>query len=215
MAKQYQTWELTIQRSDQPGIPYTIRFLTLHAVTVVEAAKFSWTLHKSCSKFKKIEDLEGPVGSNADSLGLYYNSKAWADLERRNDHFNDFVIVCRPETPMVESPSGSPFEVPYDKVRKKYLFSPRMLQDPSHRKIPVNHQLLPALDQVPAIQELWRVVRGPRMISQNGPSAYQVIQGERVARDLYAIIGAVIELKNRDGQKYSVSAAGEVSPNSS
>lgn len=39
-----------------------------------------------------------------------------------------------------------------------------------------------------------------------------VKNNDRENPDLYAIIGAVIELMSRDGQKYSVSAEGEVSP---
>ncbi|KAF4900132.1 hypothetical protein CGCFRS4_v003519 [Colletotrichum fructicola] len=50
----------------------------------------------------------------------------------------------------------------------------------------------------------------------DAPNAYgwmnNVKNNDRENPDLYAIIGAVIELMNRDGQKYSVSAEGEVSP---
>lgn len=50
----------------------------------------------------------------------------------------------------------------------------------------------------------------------DAPNAYgwmnNVKNNNRENPDLYAIIGAVIELMNRDGQKYSVSAEGEVSP---
>ncbi|KAI8295020.1 hypothetical protein K4K59_004841 [Colletotrichum sp. SAR11_240] len=50
----------------------------------------------------------------------------------------------------------------------------------------------------------------------DAPNAYgwmnNVKNNDRENPDLYAIIGAVIELMNRDGQKYSVSAEGVVSP---
>ncbi|KAK2043257.1 hypothetical protein LZ31DRAFT_542765 [Colletotrichum somersetense] len=177
---------------------------------------------------------------------------------------------------MVESSSGSPFDVPYGEVRKKHLFSPHVLQEvlpqedseplcgdweeiPPPRTMALTQLDIKAADGLPeggrrrvpetinfhplwikfqrsrnfggwseddfaevprfdALEEFKR--RGaaqnpPRGHSPSGRSAYQVIHGERVARDLYAIIGAVIELRNRDGQKYSVSAAGEVSPTSS
>ncbi|KAK2024427.1 hypothetical protein LX32DRAFT_697166 [Colletotrichum zoysiae] len=351
--------------------------LTLHAVAVVEAAKVSWTLHKSCyrnkedtaddnelaeaiiksvneakawanraaskigdslipflftsktksalvhlvgnsnyrdnakevrARLKKMEDLEGPVGRNADRQGRYYKSQAWVDLESKDDHFNNFVIVCRPEIPMVESPSGGPFDVPYDEVRKKYLFASHVLQEflaqeesealgGDWEKIPPPRTMAltqldikeadglpeggrkrvpeaiyfhplwikfqrsrnfggwseddfaevtrfdaleefkrrgaaqnPAVDVRPVdrllsrsftanvLHELFHLTYFGQMLDANSGAygwANNVKNNDRQNPDLYAIIGAVIELRNRDGKKYSVSAAGEVSPTSS
>lgn len=42
--------------------------------------------------------------------------------------------------------------------------------------------------------------------------SFNTLKNNRENPDLIAIIGAVIELRNRDGKKYTVSAEGAVTP---
>ncbi|WDK20728.1 hypothetical protein CGRA01v4_12015 [Colletotrichum graminicola] len=76
---------------------------------------------------------------------------------------------------------------------------------------PGNHQL-------PTVQELWRFFHltyfGEMLDANEGAYGWanNVKNKNRENPDLYAIIGAVIELMHRDGQRYSVSAEGEIMP---
>ncbi|KAH0439392.1 hypothetical protein CcaCcLH18_02869 [Colletotrichum camelliae] len=344
-----------------------VTVLALHAVSAVEAAKVSWTLHKSCyrnkedtaddneladamiksvndakawakraaskislsilplgglptkiaigplvgldnyntaakeirDRFKKIEDMEGPVGANGDELGRYGQSRAWINLENSEEHFNDFIITCRPEIVTVPDPAGGPFDKPYDVVRKYYMFQPHTLEKfieqedsgeiggdwekvPAPRTLAITQRDAPPTEGRKRIAEsinfhpLWIKFQRSRNFggwieddftevtkfnaledfkrrgaAKNPPvdirpmdgllsksltanmlheffhlsyfgnmldaqNAYgwmnNVKNNDRENPDLYAIIGAVIELMSRDGQKYSVSAEGEVSP---
>ncbi|KAK1999300.1 hypothetical protein LX36DRAFT_486357 [Colletotrichum falcatum] len=254
-------------------------------------------------RFKKIEDMEGPVGRNADSMGRYEKSKAWIDLENREDHYNNFVIICRPDIEMVEDPAGGPFGKPYDVVRKKHLFAshdfekflaqeeseefggdwdkvptPRIMAltqrddkplgkapEGGRKRVPETitfHPLWikfqrsrnfggwteddfrevtkfnaledfkrrgeakqPAVDIRPVdfllsksltaniLHEFFHLTYFGEMLDDNEGAygwANNVRNKNRRNPDLYAIIGTVLELLNRDGQKYSVSAEGEV-----
>ncbi|KAF4922338.1 hypothetical protein CGCVW01_v005339 [Colletotrichum viniferum] len=247
----------------------------------------------------EIAEMEGPVGSDGDKLGRFGQSRAWIDLGNSEKHFNDFIIICRPEIVTVPDPAGGPFDKPYDVVRKYHMFQPHTLEKfieqenseeiggdwekvPTPRTMAITQRDAPPTGGRKRIAEfinfhpLWIKFQRSRnfggwieddftevtkldaledfkskgaakkppvdtrpmdgLLSKSltanmlheffhlsyfgnmldAPNAYgwmnNVKNNNRENPDLYAIIGAVIELMNRDGQRYSVSAEGEVSP---
>ncbi|SPO03137.1 uncharacterized protein DNG_05819 [Cephalotrichum gorgonifer] len=72
-------------------------------------------------KFKKLATLEGPIGKDGDARGRYEQSNAWKSLQENNDHYLDFVIVCRPEL-TIRKGDFNPLGAPYDMVRLTQLY---------------------------------------------------------------------------------------------
>ncbi|RYP49894.1 hypothetical protein DL769_011026 [Monosporascus sp. CRB-8-3] len=46
-------------------------------------------------RFKKVADLDGPIGKGGDALGRYDGSQAWRDLEISDNHHFNFVSFAK------------------------------------------------------------------------------------------------------------------------
>ncbi|KAF2703710.1 hypothetical protein K504DRAFT_463174 [Pleomassaria siparia CBS 279.74] len=72
--------------------------------------------------FDKLDELEGPIGQNADAGGRYDASTAWTSLAQNDNHYLDFLIVCRPSL-VDRRVVGSFTLLPYDVIRDNQLMN--------------------------------------------------------------------------------------------
>ncbi|KAM0332535.1 hypothetical protein ACHAQA_002818 [Verticillium albo-atrum] len=53
-------------------------------------------------KFKLFQELEGPIGKDGPANAKYEKSQEWKDLGTKDDHHQNFIIVCRPDLTVID-----------------------------------------------------------------------------------------------------------------
>ncbi|SPO07057.1 uncharacterized protein DNG_09751 [Cephalotrichum gorgonifer] len=79
------------------------------------------------NRFRQIATLEGPIGKGDSGTARYDGSTAWTDLGGNNQHYWDFLLVCRPDLGTTQTIDGLQ-TVPFDNIRQYRLFPNAPLQ---------------------------------------------------------------------------------------